>query len=167
MTINSQTYTGIGYLGQVSVVPDGAKMVAEQKSFRLSGSDPSLVSEADIDACFGRSVTEYFGFLSNGALVATPEINWEGRMDSVNRVDSSEPYIEVLAKSRMALLDISNGWRYTHEHQQQFFAGDNGLNLIASVLTAQVTWGGQKVTAGILSGGVPNTKTAVLNARRG
>jgi hypothetical protein len=150
ITINGNTFTGVGTLGEVSATPDRSQLVAERKSYKLSGVDPSLVPESDIDDCFGRSVIEYFGFLTeSGQLVATPEINWEGRIDGINRLDSAEPYIQVQAENRMVLLDRPNGWRYTHEHQQQFFAGDDGLKLIPSTITAEITWGGQSVKAGV------------------
>ena len=163
LLIGADTYTGTGLAGSIASLADQSKLVAEEKAYRLSGVDPSIITEADIDDCFGRSVTERFGFLTTaGALVATPEINWEGRMDCVNRVDSAEPYIEVVAKNRLAWLDRPNGWRYTHEHQQLFYSGDNGLNLIPTTMTAEIQWGGAKVNSGVL-----NTKVAVLQAKRG
>lgn len=149
ITLNGQTYTGIGTLGSVSDTPDQTRLMADKKTFRLSGTDNSLMSEADIDACFGRSVTQYFGFLDDSrALVATPEVLWEGRMDSVIRFDGAEPYIEVQSENRLVLLDQANGWRYTHEHQQQFFSGDDGLKLVPATMTAEVVWGGQKIAGG-------------------
>lgn len=154
LSFGGYTYTGTGNMGTVSVSPDHTRLLAEKKSYRISGVDPSIVSEADIDACFGRSVTEYFGFLdANGVLVATPETNWEGRIDSFSRVDSAEPYIEVTAENRMVLLDLPNGWRYTHEHQDQFFANDTGLKLVPTTMTAEVLWGDRRVTVGLSNGG--------------
>lgn len=162
MSINGNDYLGIGTMGSVTFTPDSAKMVAEQKTYRLSGVDPSLISESDIDNCFGRSVTEYLGFLTEaGALVAAPEVNWEGRMGIVRRADSSEPYIEVGAKSRLADLDKSDDWCYTHEHQQSFFAGDDGLKLVPSTITAEVIWQGGKVGVGVIG----TLVSAAVNAR--
>jgi hypothetical protein len=167
ITINGQTYTGVGTLGEVSVSPDHVRLVAERWSYRLSGVDPSLVPESDIDACFGRDVTEYFGFLTEaGQLVATPEINREGRMDGINRADSDEPYIEVQAENRMALLDRTNGWRYTHEHQQSFFAGDDGLKLVASTMTAEITWGGKSTKPGVV-GSLAQNVVARVRSQKG
>jgi hypothetical protein len=147
--IDGNDFLGVGQQGAVSEAPDNVRLVAERKTYRLSGVDPSLVSQADIDASFGRSVTEYFFFLTEaGVKVADPEINWEGRIDSINRVDSDTPYIEATAENRMVMLDRPNDLRYTHEHQQQFFPGDDGLKLVPTTMTANILWGGYKANPG-------------------
>ena len=150
LVLNGNTFTGSGELGIVSVSSETANLVAERKTFRLSGVDPSIVAESDIDGSFGRSVIEYFGFLNSAAmtLIAAPEVNWEGRIDSFRRVDGKEPIIEVNAEHRMVLLDRTDGWRYTHEHQQQFFSGDNGFDQLAALETKTVIWGGRRAVVG-------------------
>ncbi len=157
------TYTGIGTFGQVAVGAEHTRLLAEKKSFRLSGVDPSLMPEADIDGSFGRSITEYFGFLDTnaGVLIAMPEINWEGRIDSIIRCDGPEPFLEITAENRMVYLDLPNGWRYTHEHQQQFFPGDDGLKLVPTTETTTVHWGGSLVKAGI-----PGARAGVADRAR-
>lgn len=156
VTINGNVYSGIGKLGTVGVVPDGTKLVAERKSYRLSGAEvnPELFPESDIDGSFGRSITEYFGFVDSSLqLIAAPEVNWEGRIDPINRSDGAEPFIEIQAKNRMALLDVPNGWRYTHEHQPQFFSGDDGFKLKPTVETAQIVWSGGVIKPGVVGRG--------------
>lgn len=148
--IAGNDYRGIGEFGSVSASPDHTRLLAERKAYRLSGCDPSLMSESDIDGSFGRSITEYFDFLNDaGQLVATPEINWEGRMDAIKRKDGADACIEVNAENRMVYLDVPNGWRYTHEHQQLFFSGDDGLKLVPTTMTTELLWGGRKVVPGI------------------
>ena len=153
LTFGGNTYLGAGQMGEIGVAPETTQMRAERKLYRMSGVDLSLVSQSDIDASYGLDVTEYFGFLTkDGALVATPEINWEGRIDSIRRVDGETPLIEVSAESRMILLDKADGYRYTQEHQQLFFAGDNGFDQVAMVGAATIMWGGYQVTTGGNSG---------------
>jgi hypothetical protein len=152
LTFGGFTYTGTGDLGKITAHTEQVVLVSEKKTYQLSGVDPALVPEADFDSSFGRSVTEYFGFLTQaGAQVATPEINWEGRIDSCRRVDGSTPLIEVNAEYRLSLVDQTDGWRYTHEHQQQFFAGDDGLKYVPTLETTEILWGGSRVYPG--SGG--------------
>jgi hypothetical protein len=150
LPILGNTFYGTGELGKVSVAPERAGLDAPRKTYQLSGVDPSLVPESEIDGCFGRSVTEYLGFLNteSRALVDTPEINWEGRMDNVRRIDGRQPIIEVNAEHRMVLLDLADGWRYTHEHQQRFYAGDKGFDQVTSLLSKEILWGGQRAIIG-------------------
>lgn len=154
LTFGGNTYVGAGQMGSVSAHIEQIPLLAAGKTFRLSGTDPSLVLESDFDSSFGRSVTEYFGFLNSaGQLVATPEINWEGRIDSCRRVDGIDPFIEVSAEFRLVLVEKPDGWRYTHEHQQQFFPGDFGLQYMGVIETSELLWGGRRVYPGQQGGG--------------
>lgn len=152
ITILGSVYTGTGEFGRVDVLSEHVRLVAEPKKFQLHHEElhPSWLSESDIENSFGRSVTEYFGFLNPtaGQLVATPEINWEGRIDKIRRSDGAAPFIEVTAEHRLSLIDRADGWRYTHEHQQQFYAGDFGLKEVPSLETTEVLWGGFRVYPG-------------------
>jgi len=153
ITFGGNTYYGTGDLGKISSNPEATTLVAQTKTFQLSGIDLSLVDESDLDTCFNRSVTEYIGFLkSDGTLLDTPEKNWEGLQDKPRRVDGLEPVIEINAEHRLSIIDQADGWRYTHEHHQQFFPGDNGFREVPSVETAQIYWGGSIVGVGLNGG---------------
>lgn len=151
LTIDGNVYTGVGSMGKVSSAPENNRLVAERKTYQLAGTgvDPALVSETDIDGCFGRSVTEYFGFLDkNGALVDDPEINWEGRIDQIARVDGASPVVEVNAEHRLIVLDEADGTRFTDEHQQRQFPGDLGFNQESTIENKVAVWGGKISTPG-------------------
>ena len=150
LVIGANTYLGAGQLGEISKAPDRVGLTAERKTYKLSGTDPSIVPESEIDDSFGGSIVEYCGFInqSTGALVDTPEINWEGRIDSIQRQDGYEPAIIVNAEHRLITLDQVDGWRYTHEHQQRFYAGDDGFSLVKSTQTKEILWGGKRVVVG-------------------
>jgi hypothetical protein len=152
ITLFGNTYLGVGELGSISNPPEHVRPVAEKKVYSLSGAavDISTLSEADIDASFGRSVTEYLGFLDVDTMqvVANPEINWEGTIGTIRRVDGSQPAVEITTDSILALKDRADGWRYTHEHQQMFFSGDLGLREVPSIMQRQLLWGGYYVYPG-------------------
>lgn len=163
ITLFGSDYLGTGELGKISVATEHVTLIAETKTFQLSGVDIALVDESDLDNCFGRTVVEYFGFLNpeTRQLIANPEEHWIGYMDRGRRVDGAQPIIEINAEHRLALLDRSDGWRYTHEHQQQFYPGDLGFREMPSVETTEVLWGGYRVypgqpsAPGVPSGGGP------------
>lgn len=152
MTISGNVFTGAGSMGRVTFPNERAGLDAARKTYQLSGAEinPMLVTESDIEGSFNRSVIEYFGFLNitTGELIAQPEINWEGRIDSVRRVDGPEPRIEVNADHRMLILDKRTELRRTDAHQQQFFAGDTGYSLVNQSLIREFMWGGRYVGGG-------------------
>jgi hypothetical protein len=163
LSFGGNTYVGTGLMGKVTHAPERAGLDAPRKTYQLSGVDPSVVPEAEIEASYGRSVTEYFGFLNKTtyALVDTPEINWEGRIDNIRRVDGYEPLIEVNAEHRMVLLDLPDGWRFTHQHQQQFYAGDNGFNQVGAIQLKEILWGSQRAIVGYTGGQHPRNRQPV------
>ena len=160
IVIAGNTFTAVGTLGSVSSHNETTQLVADTRSYRLSGCDPSLVPETEIDNCFGRSFFEYLAWIDpDDHSVVGYEINFEGRMDKVTRRDGgTQPYIEVNVEHRLVILDQSDGWCYTDEHQQQFYAGDHGLDQVRFNSNAlQISWGGAGVSPGIVGSGYQNT----------
>lgn len=157
ITIGGNVYSGLGQLGRITFPTERAGLDASRKTFQISGADvdPALVLEADIDACFGREVTEYLGFLapSTGLLIDEPEVNWEGRIDSIRRRDGLEPSIEVNAEHRLLVLDKTSFWRWTDEHQKRFYSSDTGFSFVNPSLLREVVWGGIRVGGGVSGGG--------------
>jgi hypothetical protein len=151
IVLNGQTYLGLGDLVKIESESETTELGPQRKKYTLSGVqvDPAVIDEDDIDGSFGRSITEYLGFLNpeTKQLIANPEINWEGRNDSFRRVDGEAPLSEVSAENILALLDRSDDWRYTNEHQQEFFpgAGDTGFDQVPTLPLKKVVWGGKSV----------------------
>ncbi len=162
ITLNGQTYLGVGDLVKIESESETIELGPQRKKYTLSNVDPTSVDEDDIDGSFGRSVTEYLGFLNpeTKQLIANPEISWEGRIDSFRRVDGPNPIIEVSAEHKMALMDRADGWRYTDEHQQEFFpgAGDTGYNQVPKLPLKKVIWGGKTVDPAVQGKNLPTPK---------
>ncbi len=145
LTISTDTYLGLGELAEISGDSETVDLGSQRRTYTLSGIDPATVDETDIDGSFGRAVVEYLGFLNydTRTLIDTPEIFWEGRVDSFRRVDGAKPIIQLVTEHRLAALDRIDGWRFTHEHQQQFYAGDTGLDQVTAIALKKVVWGGK------------------------
>lgn len=159
LVIGADTYLGGGELVKIKPLIERAALSAERMEFELSGVqvNPGLVSESDIEACFGRAVILYLGFLNNTThqLIDTPEIAWEGEISNIGRTDGPLPAIRVNAEHRHVELQQTDDWRYTHEHQQEFFPGENdlGFNLIERTAIDEIIWGGRRVRIGRGVGG--------------
>lgn len=153
ISYGGNTYYATGPLGKISSPVENDRLVAERKTYQLAGApvDPAVVSETDIDGSFGRDVVEYIAFVDvdTGELVDDPEVNYEGRIDQINRVDGASPVIEVNVEHRSVMLDQSSGQQYTHEHQQVYFPGDNGFDQVVGIVTKAVVWGGAVASPGL------------------
>ncbi len=149
LRIDSNVYTGVGGLAGISGGSEKAALVADRRVYSLSGVDPSVVPESEIDDCFARSVTEYEVWINpeTRAVIGT-EINWEGRMSKVRRRDGGTPLIEINCENRLVILEDADSWRYTSEHQARFFPSDTGLNHVRENDSLQIMWGGFPVVPG-------------------
>lgn len=152
LSILGNDYIGIGDLGGVSSPPEHSRLVDESKTYEMSLIDvsPQLISESDLDGSYGRSVVEYLGFLNADTLqlVTTPEVYWEGRIGTCRRTDGPQPRVMVQAEHRLSIMHFADGYRYTHEHQQEFFAGDLFFREAPSIETKEVIWMGGPVAPG-------------------
>lgn len=143
LTINGQVFTAVANLGTIPAVPENMQLTADTRVYQLSGVDPAVIPESEIDNCFGRSWTEYIVWLDSVTRkVVGYEINFEGRMDKIQRKDGASPVVEVSVEHRLVILDTADGWCYTDQHQQQFYPGDTGLDRVAFNGTVEITWGG-------------------------
>lgn len=143
LTINGQVFTAAASLGSVPAVAENMQLTADTRVYQLSGVDPAVIPESEIDNCFGRSWTEYLVWLdATSHQVIGWEINFEGRMDKIQRNDGASPMVEVSVEHRLVILDVADGWCYTDTHQHQFYFGDTGLDQVANNGSVEITWGG-------------------------
>lgn len=152
ITINGQTYIGLATLCNIEGEPESAELGVQRRTYTITGVDPALIDEDDIDNSFGRETIEYLGFLNPEAmtLIDTPEESFRGRIDSFSRQDGTAPTVKMAVEHRLAVLDRTDNWHYTHEDQQAFYPGDNGLNQVNNTILKKVIWGVNVVTAGVL-----------------
>lgn len=149
LVLDSNTYTGVGTLGAIETVPERAQLTSERWTYSLSGVDPAVIPESEIDNCFGRSVVEYEVYINpDTQAVIGKEINREGRMGRVRRRDGDQPLISISCENRLAILGKANGLRYTDEHQQNIFPGDLGCDQVKFLETIEVIWAGGRVDPG-------------------
>lgn len=149
LTIGGDVYTGTGSLGSVSDTSENVSLANEQWTYRLSGVDPTILPESEIDNSYGRSVTEYEVWIHPTQLtVIGTEIFREGCIGPIKRLDGHAPYIQVRCYSRLAFLDEAEGWRFTTEHHEEFFASDLGCDFTRQMDSVELIWGGYKVFPG-------------------
>ena len=149
LVIGGNTYLGMGKLARASYPSERSALTSERKIYQLAGEpvDPAIVPESDVANSFGRQVIEYFGFLNSETmqLLADPEVNFVGHISNISRSDGASPTITVSVEDETVLCDQVDGWRYTHEHQQLFYAGDQGFREVASIELTEILWGGRRL----------------------
>lgn len=150
LILGADTYTGLGSIAGIGRVPDRVSLTAEKWTYQVSYVDPAAIPESEIDSCFRRTVTEYEVWINpDTKAVIGYEINREGTMAGIRRMDGEVPIIQVDCEGRLVILEQSDGLRYTDEHQKTyFFSGDTGCNQVGVNETTEIIWNGSRQSVG-------------------
>jgi hypothetical protein len=143
ITINSNTYKGLGDLINISNMQQGGTLTADGITVSLSGIPTNLLSAALEEDYQGRDVTIYFGCLdSDGSLTTTPYELFYGKTDQMNIIQGGE-VSTINASIESSLIDFERTklLRYTDEAQRNLFTTDTSLRYVASLQNKEILWG--------------------------
>lgn len=136
------TWKGAGGLGSISATREGSELQADSVTFTLTGIPSDYVSLALGQPCQGRTAKVYLGFLdASFALIADPELEWQGRMDTMDIEHGAQGSVSVTAVNRLADWDRPRISRYTDVDQQSRHPGDYGLQFVAQLQYKPINWG--------------------------
>lgn len=139
---NGQTWTGVGNLVGVSEITETAETRVEGVELSLSGVPTAELTRALGAARQGLPCTIYFGVMESDGTV-TADTQFVGRMDTVRFAeDGTSATITVRYLSRLADMRKANGRRYDDEDLKAEYAGDKGLEYIASIQDVSIVFGG-------------------------
>lgn len=139
------TWTGIGDFGGVEPIEEAEVLSPFAVRVTLSGITSVLVTRAQNSDIYGRTMRIYVGFLSDGDLVADPDIAWSGTMDTMDVKRGKENEIALSGESELKFFEKRNNKRFNDEDQQLEFPGDLGFEYLDQMQEANVVWGGRNV----------------------
>jgi hypothetical protein len=140
---NGQTWTGAGGVIAIADVEEGASVQALGTSITLSGIDSSAVAIALAEPYQGRRIVLRMALFDDaGAIIASPDIVFDGRADVMTIVDSGATCtIAMTAESMFIDLQRSRERRYEHEDQQLDYPGDLGFAFVSQIQDQPLKWG--------------------------
>jgi hypothetical protein len=149
LTLNGNTFTSVTGIADIEETEESTRRIFEPRVYSLSGVDPSVIPESEIDNAWGRQWIEYLiGIDPDTYQIVGYEIAYDGHIGRINRVDGPNPLIQVRVNHFLAQLNQPDGWRRTNGHHQQFFPGDTGYTHAESLTTTDLMWGGLPVVPG-------------------
>jgi len=139
---NSETWQGVGSLGQIEPLTESGDFVANGANLKLSGIPSDLIAIALGQHYQGRAAAIYFGMMnSSGAVIVDPVQLYTASMDTMEIDEQGETCsITVRIESEAVSLKRAREWRYTHEDQQIDYPGDLGLEYIVSLQDKDIIW---------------------------
>lgn len=145
LTWNGHTWTGVGSLGGISPIQEGATVDASGITLTLSGIDNALLADALQNLQVGLPVTIYLGLFDNASptsLLPDPLVAWAGRADQPTiDVGAETATISIACENRLIDMDVAVDRRYTHDDAQIDHPGDLGFQFVNSLQDLIIYWG--------------------------
>jgi hypothetical protein len=148
MTWNGYTWLGVGTLGGLDAVDEGAGLEARGVALKLSGvpvsgeGDSENISIALGEHYQGRDCRIWVALLDEQfSIVPDPKLIFLGRMDNMEIEVGATATIVVRAENRLADLERPRVRRYNSGDQQLLFSGDKGLEFVEQMVDTSIVWG--------------------------
>lgn len=139
---NGHTWTGLGWLGQISAIPETTQVQAQNITLSLSGIPSNLVNEVIGQVRQQSTCYVWLAFFdSNNTLIPDPVPCFVGHLDVPTITDSGETCsITITAENPLIDLGRAPNRRYTDCDQQQDFPGDLGMSYVANLQAINLLW---------------------------
>lgn len=155
ITLNSESYSGLGTLLNVSNVTDTTELKSEGITVSLAGMDATVLNKALTEQYQNRLITVFMGYESGGTNVVQGVIVlFKGRMQKMEIFDNPDgSTIQVQAENRLIDLQRPSNLRFTKESQRYIDSTDTCFNMVASLQDKEIVWGKSSSSGGGSSGG--------------
>ena len=163
-------YLGVGDLGAISPLEEGADISPYQITLSLSGLDSTIAGAALTEDYYMHAVTVLLGVLNaDDALLADPTVVFEGFMDQMNISVGADggDVITLTAESELARFDKASNIKYTDIQLQSEFSGDLALEFMPDIEGAKIRWGDPTSDSVAGSAGSQNIIDGDESGRRG
>lgn len=138
---SGKTWVGVGALGSVSAIDEGASIEARGILLTLSGIDPTLLPLVLEEFRPGLPALVHLGVFNGDALIADPIVSWAGRTDQPSISAGETATISISCENRLVDMNTAVDRRYTNDDQQRDHPGDLGFLFVPGIQEVPLNWG--------------------------
>jgi|HubBroStandDraft_6_1064221.scaffolds.fasta_scaffold00599_12 hypothetical protein len=137
-----QAFSGMGWLGKVSAIPQTTKVQAQNITLALSGIPSELVTDATAQVRITGTATIFLGFIdSTGALIPDPIQLFAGSLDVPTLDDSgTTSTIAITAENPLVHLNEAPNRQFDDLDQQIYVPGDLGFSFVDALPNLPIYW---------------------------
>lgn len=134
-------FTGMGWLGKISAIPQTTKVQAQNVTLALSGIPATLVSEVVGQVRLSGTATIWLGLFSAGSLILDPIQVFAGGLDVPSLVDSGETStISITCENPLLSLNLAPQHTFDDPDQQLRYPGDLGFSFVDALPRLNLFW---------------------------
>jgi Bacterial Ig-like domain (group 2) len=138
------TFTGLGWLGKISTIPQTIKVQAQNITLTLSGIPSELVTEAINQVRMNGTATVWFAFMNGeGALLSAidPQQMFYGALDVPTLIDGADTCtLSITCENPLISLNLAPNRRFNDADQQAAFPGDLGFSFVDALENTDLFW---------------------------
>jgi hypothetical protein len=137
-----QAFTGLGWLGTISTVPQTTKVQAQNVTFSLSGIVVDFVTEAVNQVRITDTATLWLGFVDDtGAVIADPVQLFSGSLDVPSMTDFGQAStLSITAENPLVRLQEAPNRSFDDADQQINYPGDLGFSFVDALNNLTLFW---------------------------
>ncbi len=142
-----QTFTGMGWLGKISTIPQTSRVQAQNVTIGLSGIPSNLIAEATAQVRLNGIVTIWYAFFDGSGqfgsanLLADPVQVFSGAMDVPSITDDgTTSSISIACENTLLSLNLAPNRRFDDPDQQLRHPGDLGFSFVQALQNQQTFW---------------------------
>jgi hypothetical protein len=137
-----QAFTGLGWLGKVSTVPQTTKVQAQNVTFSLTPIVPEFVTEIVNQVRITCTVTVWLGYLdSDGNVIPDPVQLFSGALDVPSMTDSGDAStLSITAENPLVRLNEAPSRMFDDADQQIYYPGDLGFSFVDALGNLTLFW---------------------------
>jgi len=143
-------FTGVGWLGKLSAIPQTSKVQAQNVTVGLSGIPVALVSEVAEQVRITGIITIWMAFFdqATGTVLQDPSQVFYGSMDEPSMSDeAATSTAEISCENTLLSLNQPPNRRFDDPDQQLLYPGDLGFSFVQPLQNIQLFWP-QSATSG-------------------
>ncbi len=142
IVIEGQTYYGMGVLGTLSPVQEGAESRSYGVTASIAGIPGNFAAYLQGQDVQGRTAVIRMGLMDHSyAVVGAMVTIFVGRMDTQDVSAGKNTAIEVAIESLLIDWERARIRRYTDVDQQAVYPGDRGLEYMSALQNMTLSWG--------------------------
>lgn len=141
IAIGGNTFLGLGVLGAIGIIEEGAETRAYGLTVSIAGVPRDAVALALTQEYQGRAATIWEVQLdANGQPIGTPPIAFRGRIDQMTVTLGDTATVTARLENRLADWDRARVRRYTDEDQKRAFPTDKGFEYVTATVDKDIVW---------------------------
>lgn len=142
MVIDGQTYYGMGVVGNLSPVQEGAESRSYGVTASLTGVPGNFAAYLQSQDVQGRTAVIRVGLMNQAYEIVGQMVTvFVGRMDTQDISAGKNTSVDVAIESLLIDWERARIRRYTDVDQQAVYPGDRGLEYMAALQNMSLTWG--------------------------